>query len=197
MQKTIIIINLIILFSCSSINNIQKPSIENKCDNCGTIIFLFNKDLIEEKSPIPTHWYIFSFLNVLIKINDNIEFEKRIRDNESYIKNVPEGKIKISYKLLTESYKGLFSYTGFKDDSLCHHGYFYNVKEKELNLDLKSNQIVYLRIVKKGQIHQKCGLISFGWVGSMEGKRQFQEVVFEVEKVEDIKPEGLNNNKLK
>ncbi len=196
MKKSIIILSIFITSACSGLNSsIQEELVENKCFNCGTIVFLFNKDFIEDKSFIPTRRYIFSFLNVLIKVNNNVEFEERINDNKKFIKMVPEGKIKISYTIFTQSHDGVYSYTGFKDDSGCFNKSYYNVKEKELNLDVNSGQIVYLKIMKSGEIHQRCTRESISWVGSMELQSPFQEVAFEVEKIEDAKPEDYNRNK--
>ena len=126
MKRIILVIILLLIFGCK--HNQENILSEDDCTSCGKIIFQFSKDLIEEEARDPGEAYNYGFLNVLIKINDKIELNKmglgkRISDDSIFIKKTFEGDIKISYSIITlgmlQNFYLLYSYTGFKDDSIC------------------------------------------------------------------------------
>ncbi len=181
---------IIVLFSNCEYSKkmiIMNNDNNDKCENCGTIIFQLQKDQFEDKPVLFVRRNPYGIINISIKINDIVQFENSISHKQIIRKMVPEGDINISYSIFTESDDGKYYYTGLNDKTEC----FKNnsiLREKVLNIKLKSNEIVYLKIVKSGDVRKRCALVSAEWFGDHNFYKSFQEIAFEVEKVEDLKP---------
>lgn len=125
-----------------------------------------------------------------IKINDNYYFKYGFKSKEKYKMPVPAGHVNIIYTIdmstrLKGTYYELTSGTGR-----------FNTADA-LNLDIKKDSTVYLKIIRIGNFETVFGCVGQGAQLVLPWSKTYQRVAFKVEKVDDIKPGGLNKSESK
>lgn len=119
-----------------------------------------------------------------IKINDNYYFRGGFKSEEKYKIPVPVGQINIVYFIhMSTRLKGTYyeltsGRSRFKT-------------EGTINLDIKSNSIFNIKIIRISDLETVLGCVGGGQL-AIPWLKTYQRVAFEVEKVED-----LNNNNSK
>lgn len=183
----------------SAQNNVIK---NNSLHNTGTVVFQFRRDPNEKNPDFNIRRFAYDHLGVLIKINNEIALSDLVKSGESYKINLPEGEIKIEYSIYACTGHQYFYYSDVLDNSDCFDNQrksldiISKAKEKELKFNIKNNQTVFLKIVDIGEPVQKCVWVNYGFfIGSHQANRPFQEVAFEVEKIEESTSGDLKNDK--